>query len=643
MKNKALLIYSLSVLSIVILGMYLLLYTAAGFTWYINRNLSGSDGSVSIDKVDYTLSGNYIITGLKYTAPNFKLNISKLELAWNPLSLLRQQVDIHSMEGESVSLQLMDSKMQSVTSESYVMPFVVQIHQGSIRNLTMAYSDAFRESFQNVKFEQVYFYDNMFANKIIFTAANGGAFEISGNAGLHRNDVINLTTKATFTIPNTNKVIFSQGTIVGTPAHLKFLQQTKSPYAFNLTGTVANLFENPRFDFSVNVHSITGEAIHPDLKVAMLEGELNGNGSLSETAVNGKFRLKDDLANWWTISLAASLVNGNADFNFVSTRSPPTPGPGQIEVKGQWQFGSSEPFPRSVSIAGTVDNLRWPVNDDSVFQVRQGAFRYDGATLRSDINLKELNIETTGTHLTELVLHTGSDDGKRITLSGKATTAGGSLKFAGDLNKQVLGYRVANFSLTGQNFALVRKPKAHIIISPDLTFSRNDHSIQSSGVIKVPTANIQLHGISETYQQVASLFFPSQNVNSDPADSTRHFKLEFGDAVWLHGYGLNANVTGGLAIANQAKNGLIANGNLNVLRGNYTNNNRKFMVAGGLLKFENKHLDNPDLELEVVEKQMPGSKPAIIRGPLQTLHKAREKPPIEELSQHAVRRIALNN
>ncbi|WP_455222939.1 hypothetical protein, partial [Kaarinaea lacus] len=99
---------------------------------------------------------------------------------------------------------------------------------------------------------------------------------------------------------------------------------------------------------------------------------------------------------------------------------------------------------------------------------------------------------------------------------------------------------------------------------------------------------------------------------------------------------------GELAIENLSSKKLIANGNLNVLRGNYTNHDRKFMVSGGLLKFKNKQLDNPELELKVVEKQVDHSKPELIKGPLQTLHTAQDRAP-KDLSSQSTKRIALNN
>jgi len=636
MKKHTLLFYCLTALIVLLSGVYSLLYTTTGLSWYLNQNIGDSDSSITIDKVSHSLNGDYAITGLKYVTPRFQLEISKLRLTCNPLKILRQEIDISSFSGESMFFRLRDSIKTNNMPAEYHLPFVIKINSGSIRNLSLALSDTLRESFHHVKFEQVYLYDNFFTNKMVFTAANGGAFEISGNAGLRETDVINLTTKATFAIPDTNTVISSQGTIVGTPVQMRFLQHIKPPYASSIAGTISNLLAaDPKFEFKVNLHSLNGEVVSPYFKVNLLQGEVHGNGTLFDVTMSGDLKLKDQHAKWWSVSLNASLDRDKADFHIQSQHTAKN----WVDLQGQWLYRSDRSLPRSMSINGTLVNLSWPLDKASMLNVGQGSFSYDGKTLHSIVELRNLNLKSTGTQLTKLELQTRSSSPQRIILTGKADTSGGSLNFSGELDKQALGYRLANLSLTGNNFALVRKPKAHIIISPNLTFSRNERNVQSSGVIKVPTANIQLQGIKETYDQLASLFSAATKMNSGAAQITQ-LNLEFGKSVWLHGYGLNANVTGDLAIEGLSNNQLLAKGNLNVLRGNYTSQNQKFMLSGGLLKFENKQLDNPDLELRVIDRQTNHAGTAIIKGPLQTLHTAQDKAP-EELSQQDINRIAL--
>ena len=70
--------------------------------------------------------------------------------------------------------------------------------------------------------------------------------------------------------------------------------------------------------------------------------------------------------------------------------------------------------------------------------------------------------------------------------------------------------------------------------------------------------------------------------------------------------------------------------------------NNHFAVSGGTLKFNKKQLDNPDLELKIVQKHNNSSTPATLKGPLQSLQTALEKTPINDLSQQENKRVAFN-
>ena len=229
----------------------------------------------------------------------------------------------------------------------------------------------------------------------------------------------------------------------------------------------------------------------------------------------------------------------------------------QIELKGDWDHLTKAQFPRNINVAGKLDNLAWPVNDDSNIQIEKAAFKFDGDSLHSEFSADDVKLTSVGTHLTKLTLNTKSESDKHIALSGKAQTSGGSIEFSSDLKQLKLGYEMSNLSLTGKNFVLIRKPKAHIIISPDITLSRNEQTMQSRGFIKVPTANIQLQGVDDTYSRFAELFFTSAQGPVANKQMIDQLNLKFGKSVWVHGYGLNAHVTGDLslvALSNSSQN-----------------------------------------------------------------------------------------
>lgn len=642
MRIKAIFGYSLIGLFSVLSGMsYFVLCTATGLSWYLNQNISGTDSAFSITEVASGLNGNCKIIGLKFVTPFYQMEFTELELSWNPLSILRQEIDISTFRGENVLFRAIHTDWLDASSKDYQLPFALKIDQGSIKQLSLKLSDSYSESIQQVKFEQVYLEEIFYANKMIVTLENGGAFEVSGKAGFRSTDVVNLTTRATFTIPNTGKVLSSHGTIVGTPEQLNFLQNINAPYASRVIGSVDNMLTNPYWQFTVNVHSLNGNSINPRFNVDAIQGEIRGVGSLQDLELSGDLTLEDSLSRRWHLLLTSTYNSKKTAFDIISTL-PGKASQAKIEFKGQWDHLINAQFPGNINVAGKLNNLEWPINNESNVSIQQGTFKFEGLSLRSEFLADDLKINSVGTHLTNLKISTTANTEQLIAVSGNARTTDGSIQFSGDLTKQGRGYQFDNLSLSGRNFALVRKPKAHIIISPDITLSRGNQTIQSSGVIKVPTANIQLQAVAETYQQFVTLFFTKSHPGVKVAQSIEQLNLEFGKSVWMHGYGLNAHVTGDLSLINVSNDKLIADGKLNVLRGNYKNHKKHFAVSGGTLKFNKKRLDNPDLELKIVQKHNSNSTPEILEGPLQSLHIAQDKLPTKDFSQQEVSRVALN-
>lgn len=645
MRTKTILGFTLTGLfSVLLATSYFVLCTATGLAWYLNQNITDSGTTISIAEVDQALNGNCRIVGLKLDTAEYQVEFSKLELSWNPLAVLRQEIEITSLDGENVSFRSDKSNLLHTSTNSIQLPFSLKIDQGSISQLSLKLADSYNESFQHVNIEQMYLHETFYANKLSVTLDSGDAFVVSGKAGLRVGDVVNLTTKATFTIPATGKVISSHGTIVGTPEQLKFLQNLNVPYASRINGSVINLFTNPYWKFTINVHSLNGAVINPRFSVDAIQGELVGVGSLDNLKIEGDLTLEDSLSRRWHLLLTSVYDSNKTVFNVTSTL-PGKPGkssPASIELDGSLDHVINAQFPQSLTVAGTVKDLEWPINDASSIQVRQGVFKFEGNSFHAEFTADDLRFTSMGTHLSTLTINTDSKTEKKIIVSGNARTNDGSIQFSGDLEKRNLGYQIANLSLTGRNFALVRKPKAHIIISPDITFSRSNQVFESVGVIKVPTANIQLQGVSETYNQLVKLFINNSHSSIKTAQSINQLNLEFGKSVWMHGYGLNAHVTGDLSLINLSNDKLIADGKLNVLRGNYKNHKKHFSVSGGTLKFNKKRLDNPDLELKIVQKNNTNSASEILEGPLQSLHTAQDKAPEKDLSQQDVSRVALN-
>ena len=268
-----------------------------------------------------------------------------------------------------------------------------------------------------------------------------------------------------------------------------------------------------------------------------------------------------------------------------------------------------------IQLKGKWKNVSLPINVSSSFIAESGNFTFDGEKLQAVVNANGVQLEKLGPNIQKLVIRTQRDENGELSFNGSAKTASGNLKLSGSMLEANNKYQLDNLYLTGSNFTLVRKPQAHIIVTPNLAFVRKNQIMTSEGTVKIPTANIQLHNVKNTLALFSNMFGASNNVMS----ASGNVDLKFGKSVWMHGYGLNAHVTGELSLRDLSNKKIIANGELNVLQGNYGSLKRKMALSGGRLKFNNHDFDNPELDLDIKKRSFSVNSSRKIIGRLQKL------------------------
>jgi len=349
----------------------------------------------------------------------------------------------------------------------------------------------------------------------------------------------------------------------------------------------------------------------------------NINGTVSLTGTPSEFHLNSDLTvkdinddNWTSQLEAASSTNG-IKFN-VSLKNKKSGAPSSASLTGTVNLIDLFTIPvniRSLRFNGEWKNITLTLNDSNMVKAKSGEMSFDGKTLLTHINAKGVKINNLGPTLSDVAMNTQKDASGGLLFNGSANSTEGNLKLSGSMIKRNQEYQLDNLFLTGNNFTLVRKPQAHIIISPNLSFVRKDEVMTSTGTVKIPMANIQLQEFRKTLSSLSSLI----NSKNGTVSSTGHVDLEFGKSVWMHGFGLNANVTGELLLSDLSNKQILANGVLNVLQGNYRNLSANHALSGGQLIFDNQDIDNPDLALNIKSKQYSPEESRKITGRLQKL------------------------
>lgn len=605
---------------------YGVLYTAPGLSWYLNQATAGLPGTIDIDKVRHSLSGNFKITGFRYSHGDSSVYVKNMEISWNPLSISGNQLAISQMTARNVSIVLGSSDPALLLDKlrQTNLALSAEIKQGQLKNITVQAPTSKLYRIKSLNFNQLY-YDNVFyVNKLQLEDYAGDMLEVTGKAGLGPTDIINLTTHTSWRVPWSDTVLKSHGTFVGSTTQLRFLQNVSAPMQITLEGRIKDILSEPFWRFSLSIQKSNSSLLEPRRWINTLQGRLTGQGTSSQLEVNGTLTMQDARGKTWDSSVGLTWGAPNVVF-MVSASQPELSPKNNVVINGQWHASQSE-FIRSLSMQGKWQNVRWANNNDFFIESSTGQFNFNGARLVSEVTANNVTIGSTGTSVKTLVVSANMEKNNLVKLQGNARTDSGKLAVSAELVNSGAQYHIKSLSFTGNNFVLVRKPEAHIIISPEITLTADNHSMVSSGRIDVPTANIELQGLEPTYRQLTALFAGNQLA---AATDKQHFvdklNLEFGKSVWLHGYGLNAHVTGHLSLVNLSRDSLVADGELNVLKGDYNTPAGRHRVTSGRLKFKNHALDDPELELNVEGIKLTDKSTGTINGLLQTLYKQQQE------------------
>lgn len=179
--------------------------------------------------------------------------------------------------------------------------------------------------------------------------------------------------------------------------------------------------------------------------------------------------------------------------------------------------------------------------------------------------------------------------------------AEGSLQLDAVMREPLDDSRMLEASLAGAGFTLMDNDAAHVTVSPDLQLSWSGSGLHVGGSFLVPLADVALE---EWVSNVGGGVSPSRDavvVVEDPdalvAESgtvlpfTAQLQLALGDAVRIHGFGLEARLGGELQVQQEAQRPLLVYGELSLPEGSYEIYNQALQMRDGRLLFFGNPLD----------------------------------------------------
>lgn len=608
-------------------GLYLLFYTAAGLEWYFNRGFDKAEFQVSIGETEHSLTGSVSLRDVSLKSNLFHLHFSQVDLVWSIPKLLQRKLFIDQLDSNLATLRMSKDSVNTSVNRS-ALPSASRIERGTIDKLRIISANGTLYNLSNIQLSQIYAHKDLFIDAIDFESSYG-KFQLAGNIGISSNDIINLNTKSALFTPVAGFNISGKGTIVGTANQLRFLQKLNAPAATAIEGVVTNPFSNPIWEVSTKLELIETKLIDARWPISIMQGDFVAKGGLNDLVIKGDIDVTDDFNERWKTSVRSHVSNETAVFSITAAVGQKK-NRQSINTTGSWNYTSNQPFPSSLDVATDWRNIRWPTTGKSMINSPKGEITFKGDTQVTQFSVDSLQIEPMGIELTKLRLKSKKLMGKEnvsqgFSLTGSVVSGKGNLDVSAHINGPLRHLNLSQLVLTGENFSLLRRPEARLVVSPSVSIKNNVSHFDTSGYVSVPKATIRLNNLDNAAYFFTNLINPTLKSNKEGNTDGDQLRILFGDNVWFRGYGLNAQVKGNLQFTNIKDQDIIAKGRLHVINGSYKKAGKKILVKNGFLLYNNMPLDNPELILQLPAKHQTKDKRIAITGRLKTLHSGTSK------------------
>jgi translocation and assembly module TamB len=175
-----------------------------------------------------------------------------------------------------------------------------------------------------------------------------------------------------------------------------------------------------------------------------------------------------------------------------------------------------------------------------------------------------------------------------------------TLKGQGDFTSPNSGH----ITITGDNFPVIKTNNYIVNISPALTIALTPPSIQITGKILIPSAQLKPISFSNTVSLSEDVVFVKKKEAKEPNpfNMTTHVFVEMGNDVALDVKGLHGFLDGTIEVKQAPKTPPSAVGELRVRDGKYNAYGQNLTIDQGQLLFTGGPIDNPALRIRAVRK-----------------------------------------
>ena len=293
---------------------YSLLFTATGLSWYLNLHITEPQANISINNVQHSFNGLYTLSNFRYQNNALDIEIDRVQVDWNPLSIISGELEIHDLIGTNLKINIKLPNQSLLENNHLTFPLTTKLAKGSINGFTIVAKNDTQHSFDKINLEQLFLDQEFFAEKITLIDRSGTQLTVAGRFGFQSDSVINLTTSAAINLPGTQKLLYTHGTLVGNIAQLRFLQYTKAPYTSTIAGLVKNPFTEPYWEMTADINAVNHLSLSSDNSLKKLSGHLSASGSFQHFTLNGQLLADDRHSRQWAASLISELADSKVNF-----------------------------------------------------------------------------------------------------------------------------------------------------------------------------------------------------------------------------------------------------------------------------------------------------------------------------------------
>ncbi|MGH8238159.1 MAG: translocation/assembly module TamB domain-containing protein, partial [Steroidobacteraceae bacterium] len=187
-----------------------------------------------------------------------------------------------------------------------------------------------------------------------------------------------------------------------------------------------------------------------------------------------------------------------------------------------------------------------------------------------------------------------------ITVDGSIVAGDGKLQFAGKADRS----GKIDMHVGGERVLAADMPGARVIVTPDLTLVRTAERVTLTGEVTIPEATINLQKLprgGEKAQAASSdvivVDAQTREEEAEQAPVYADINVKIGEQVELTGFGLQANVTGGLQVRERPGTPTLGSGEVRVA-GKYRAYGQDLTIQRGQLLYAWTPLENPNLNIE---------------------------------------------